>query len=132
MSSDPHFEEIRQRITKRYANRPQFFGHLAAFVVVNGLGWLLLWPLPGILFYAALFVSGSWFLGLLIHTINFIMTEARENAIEQAIEAERRWRDMPEQEMKRKRERLTLNDDGEIETTYDDATSWAEKRNQRL
>ena len=60
------------------------------------------------------------------------MTEARENAIEQAIEAERRWRDMPEQEMKRKRERLTLNDDGEIETTYDDATSWAEKRNQRL
>lgn len=132
MSSDPHFEEIRQRITKRYANRTQFFGHLAAFVVVNGLGWLLLWPLPGMLFYAALFVSGSWFLGLLIHTINFIMTEARENAIEQAIEAERRWRDMPEQEMKRKRERLTLNDDGEIETTYDDATSWAEKRNQRL
>ncbi len=46
---DQDYEEIRKRITNRYNNRAEFFSHLVAFLVANGIIWVLLDP------------SGTWF-----------------------------------------------------------------------
>ncbi len=65
-------------------------------------------------------------MGVVIHFIQFLMKEAQERAIEREIERERAWRrstgEMQEGEIKRKRDRLTLNHDGELmEIVEDDA-----------
>ncbi|MEP6984632.1 MAG: 2TM domain-containing protein [Chloroflexota bacterium] len=111
------YAEIRKRITNRYNNRAEFFSHLVAFLVVNGLIWLLLDP-QGTWFTVAGVFSGLWGMGLVIHFIQYLMKEAQERAIEKEIERERAWRrnipEMAEGEIKRKRDRLTLNHDGEL------------------
>lgn len=109
----PNYDEIRQRITKRYENRTQFVGHLVGFPIVNALiwsgifgGWMVLrW------------ISVAWFLGLAIHFVNFMMLEARERAIERAIQAEREW--MAGEKPKRD-SRIHLTEDGELEEVNDD------------
>ena len=74
-----------QQITKRYENRREFFGNLAAFIVFNIVVWGVLIPQEGWRTIATL-ITGGWSLGLVVQFINFIMTEARENAIAKAIE----------------------------------------------
>jgi len=123
--SNGYENEIRQRITKRYENRSEFYGHLAGFIVFNAILWFGLNP-SGFGYTVAMLITGGWGLGLAVHFINFVMKEARENAIEKAIEREREWRGYaPESEMKRKRDRLTrLTDDGElVEIVEDDEDS---------
>jgi len=119
------YDEIRKRITSRYNNRAEFFSHLVAFVVANVVIWSLLDP-QGTWFTIVGIFSGLWFMGLVIHFIQYMMKEAQERAIEKEIERERAWRrstgEMPEGEIKRKRDRLTLNHDGELmEIVEDDA-----------
>jgi uncharacterized membrane protein len=121
MKEDPVYAEIRRSITKRYANRTEFFGHLVAFIAINLLGWLILRPTEGIGLIIMLLASGGWLAGLLIHMVNFIMTEGRERAIEVAIDRERARRgEAPLAEYKRKRDRLTLTDDGEVLEVIED------------
>lgn len=114
---EPDYEEIRTRITRRYNNRTEFLSHLVAYVVINGLLWGLLSP-GGFFFTLSAIFSGLWGTGLAIHGLQFVMKEAQENAIEKEINRERAWRrnreEIPEREVKRKRERLTLNHDGEL------------------
>ncbi len=122
---DQDYEEIRKRITNRYNNRAEFFSHFVAFMVANGLVWGVLKPEFGWFTFAAV-VMGLWFMGLVIHFIQYLMKEAQERAIEREIERERAWRrstgEMQEGEIKRKRDRLTLNHDGELmEIVEDDA-----------
>jgi hypothetical protein len=126
MPKEPNYEsEIRQRITKRYDNRAEFYGHLVAFVIFNGIMWGVLHP-TDFGHTLAVLISAGWGMGLAIHFIQFLMKEARENAIEKAIERERQWRGtynntVPEPEMKRKRARLSdLSDDGELIEIVDD------------
>lgn len=114
---DQDYSEIRKRITNRYNNRAEFFSHLVAFVVTNGLLWFLLQP-HGTWFTIAAIFSGMWGMGLVIHFVQYLMKEAQERAIEREIERERAWRrgsgELQEGEIKRKRDRLTLNHDGEL------------------
>ena len=122
---DQDYAEIRKRITNRYNNRSEFFSHLVAFVVANGILWGVLDP-QGTWYTIAGIFSGLWFMGLVIHFIQYWMKEAQERAIEREIERERAWRrgmdEIPEGEIKRKRDRLTLNHDGELmEIVEDDA-----------
>ena len=122
---DQDYAEIRKRITNRYNNRSEFFSHLVAFLVANGVLWGLLSP-QGTWYTIAGIFSGLWFMGLVIHFIQYWMKEAQERAIEREIERERAWRrgtgEIPEGEIKRKRDRLTLNHDGELmEIVEDDA-----------
>jgi hypothetical protein len=124
-SMDQDYEEIRKRITNRYNNRAEFFSHLVAFVVANAVIWGLLDP-QGTWFTVVGIFSGLWFMGLVIHFIQYMMKEAQERAIEKEIERERAWRrgsvELQEGEIKRKRDRLTLNHDGELmEIVEDDA-----------
>jgi hypothetical protein len=109
--SDPNYDEIRKRITKRYENRAEFFGHLVAFITINALAWFI-FPSSGVL----VAFTALWFMGVVIHFINFVLTEARERAIEQAIERERRWvNGSLSADEKPKRDRRTrLTDDGEL------------------
>lgn len=132
----PDYEqEIRQRITKRYENRTQFYGHLIGFIAVNGFLWGVLQP-SGFGSTLSILITGGWTLGILIHFVNFLFTESRENAIEKAIERERQWRGergdvvvVPEAEMKRKRERLSdLADDGELIEIVEDEEEQRYKR----
>ncbi len=122
---DQDYAEIRKRITNRYNNRAEFFSHFVAFVIVNGLLWFLLQP-EGTWFTIAGIISGLWGMGIVIHFIQYVMKEAQERAIEREIQREREWRRgssaMQEGEMKQKRDRLTLNHDGELmEIVEDDA-----------
>ena len=122
---DRDYEEIRKRITNRYNNRAEFFSHLVAYLVVNGVLWMFLQP-SGTWFTIAGIFSGLWGMGVVIHFIQYVMKEAQERAIEREIERERAWRrgsgELQDGEMKRKRDRLTLNHDGELmEIVEDDA-----------
>ena len=122
---DQDYAEIRKRITNRYNNRAEFFSHLVAFLVANGILWGVLSP-QGTWYTVAGIFTGLWFMGLVIHFIQYWMKEAQERAIEKEIEREREWRrgagEMEEGEIKRKRDRLTLNHDGELmEIVEDDA-----------
>jgi 2TM domain-containing protein len=125
MSKQTDYEkEIRQRITKRYENRAEFYGHLIAFIVFNGVLWGVLHPVDAGYTISTL-ISGLWGLGLAVHFIQFLMKEAQEKAIEKAIERERQWRTgsyaAEETDMKRKRDRLTgLSDDGELYEIIED------------
>ncbi len=125
MPKEPDYEkEIRKRITRRYDNRKEFFGHLAAFLAFNGLMWGYFHPTDAG-YTIAIIITGLWGMGILIHAVQYITTEASERAIEKAIERERQYRAgyyVPEPEMKRKRQRLSdLADDGElIEVVEDD------------
>ena len=115
-------EAIRKRITKRYDNRSEFFGHLIAFVVVNGLLWGALQP-QNFWYTLSLIFSGLWGMGLAIHFVMFLTNEAKERAIEKAIERERGLRSDQQQE------RISrLSDDGEIEIVYEDDAPPAKKR----
>ncbi|MCA0456810.1 MAG: 2TM domain-containing protein [Chloroflexi bacterium] len=114
---DPEYEEIRERISRRYNNRAEFLSHLVAYAAINGFIWGVLGP-SGIYFTLAAILSGLWGTGLVIHGVQFVLKEAQERAIEREIERERAWRrnmdQVPDGEIKRKRDRLTLNDDGEL------------------
>lgn len=114
---DPDYEEIRSRVTRRYNNRAEFLSHLVAYFAINGLIWGVFGP-NGFFFTVAAMFSGLWGTGLVIHGVQYVMKEAQENAIEKEIEREREWRrnyTMPvDDSIKQKRDRLTLNHDGEL------------------
>ena len=120
---DQDYAEIRKRITNRYNNRAEFYSHLVAYLIVNGIIWILLQP-EGTWFTLMAIFSGLWGMGLVIHFIQYVMKEAQERAIEKEIERERAWRrnmgEIQEGEIKRKRDRLTLNHDGELMEIVDD------------
>jgi hypothetical protein len=128
---EPDYAEIRKRITNRYNNRAEFFSHLVAFGVVNGILWLLLQP-EGTWFTIAGIFSGLWFMGLVIHFIQYLMKEAQERAIEREIQREREWRlgtrEILDGEIKRKRDRLTLNHDGELMEIVEDEAPPSRRR----
>lgn len=131
MSGDSTYEkEIRKRITRRYENRTQFFGNLVSFMIFNAILWSVFQPQAFWAVVAAI-ITGGWFLGLSIHLVNFWMTEARERAIEKAIEREREWRGgyIPEGELKLKRERLIeISDDGELVEVIEDEYPQASRK----
>jgi hypothetical protein len=121
--SEPNYDEIRRRITKRYENRAEFFIHLVTFVIINALLWSELVFRRGWLLTA---FTALWFIGLVAHFINFLMSEARERAIELAIEREHYWGSNSGDGRKLKRDSYTrLSDDGELIDVVDD--DWSAK-----
>jgi hypothetical protein len=119
--NDDRYEAIRKRMTERYRSRAEFYGHLIAFLIINGFAWAVI---PGTLYESSrstiltlmALTSVGWFVGMAIHAINFILVEMREHAIDREIERERRWLagEATGEKPKRSRlERLT-DDDGEL------------------
>jgi hypothetical protein len=120
------YAEIRKRITKRYAMRGEFYGHLVSFLIFNGVIWYA-WvttdpevAMPGILL---VIFTALWFMGLASHTVSYLLGEAREHAIEKAIERERAYRSGILIEKPKRDLRARLTEDGElIEAIEDDET----------
>jgi hypothetical protein len=87
--SEPNYAEIRHRVEKRFNLRAGFYGHLAAFIIINFGVWFWL-QIPFIVGLFGVFTIG-WFVVLVIHGINYAVGEARERAIDRAIREEREW-----------------------------------------
>lgn len=121
MSSEPNYDEIRKRIKRRYDNRAEFLSHLVGFLVTMIIVWSI-WIPQGTWQTLAEIGSAGWFMGLVIHFIQYLTKEMQERAIEREIERERAWRSgfASEPDMKRKRDRLTLTEDGEVLEVIED------------
>jgi hypothetical protein len=133
--SQTDYDHIRRRITHRYNNRIGFFSHFVAFLVSNGFGWLLWLGTPenvrsGVLGVLLLLVSVGWLIGMSIHAIIYLMMEARERAIERAVQEERAW---TSGEKPKRDPRVYLTEDGELEEIDDEDMDYeaAPKRNRR-
>ncbi len=117
MMDDPEiYRDIRRRIEQRYNNRIAFFSHLTAFLLVNLLGWFLYMayqPSGDLLLTLLLLGSGGWLVGMAIHTIIYVLSEARDRAIEAAFTRARGEPDSPAEKPKRGR-RARLAEDGEL------------------
>ena len=130
MSNEPNYDEIRRRVKRRYDNHAEFLSHLVAFVVTMVAVWWL-WQPQGVLGTVAQLGSAGWFMGIVIHFIQYLTKIMQERAIEREIERERAWRSgyVAEPDMKRKRDRLTLTEDGELmEVIEDDDAQPAARR----
>jgi hypothetical protein len=119
MNSEPNYDEIRQRIKRKYDNRTEFFGNLVSFVGANIVLWGVLQPQWGWATLAA-FIMGCWFIGVLVHAVVFWGKEAQERAIEREIERERAWHSATDADVKHKRQRLQLTNDGEVLAVVND------------
>ena len=120
--SQSDYNDIRKRITHRYNNRIAFFSHLTAFLVSNGSGWMLWLGTPenvrsNVLGVLLLVVSVGWLIGMSIHAIIYLMMEARERAIERAIQEEHAW---TSGEKPKRDPRVYLTEDGELEEIADE------------
>lgn len=117
MLDDPEiYRDIRRRIEQRYNNRIAFFSHLTAFLLVNLLGWflyMLYLPVGGLLLALLLLGSGGWLVGMAIHTIIYVLSEARDRAIETALTQARGEPDSLAEKPKRSW-RSRLAEDGEL------------------
>jgi hypothetical protein len=129
-ATPPDFDEIRKRIEKRYDQRAEMLSHTIAFVVVNGFvwgAWLLTDPLARMTAVIPAALTILWFVGFAIHGVQYLTAEARERAIEQALEREREW--YYQGEHKAKRDRLTrLTDDGELVEVVEDEEELGDRR----
>ncbi len=110
---------IRDRVVQPMTKRREFADHLAVYVTINTMLWViyistgflapLAWPL---------IVMLGWGIGLVAHGTEVVTTASRENAIERAIERERDQ--LYESEKPKHEERLDdsydvrLTEDGEF------------------
>ncbi len=117
-ASEEQYHGTYQKVYKRFDTRADFVTHLATFVPLNILAWLLWmggvtlglggWPL---------ILTGLWGLGLLIHGIQVFYT-ASESLLQREIEREMAsYSD--DMKLKRKRKNadervMRLSDDGEL------------------
>ena len=142
--SEPNYDEIRSRIQQRFNKRKELFMHLAAYVVVNLIVWVLwltgiansipvlsnLYESLGILL--PLLVTIGWGIGFFIHYLDYYYeagggAERRERAIQQAIEREVEMRNGGYEKPKRD-PRMQLTEDGELEEVSDDEEDVRERR----
>ena len=142
--SEPNYDEIRSRIQQRFNKRKELFMHLAAYVVVNLIVWVLcltgvvrdLPVLSGVYnslgLLLPLLVSIGWGIGFFIHYLDYYYeagggAERRERAIQQAIEREVEMRNGGYEKPKRD-PRMQLTEDGELEEVSDDEEDVRERR----
>lgn len=130
-------ELIRQRIEKRYEARRGLLIHLAVYVFVNALLWILWATAPELIssipegatwegrvwfedmqdFIWPIFVTVPWMLGLIGHWINYHIQHGggarrREREIQEAIQQSRQMRAYYEADYDAKRKRDAGQDDG--------------------
>jgi hypothetical protein len=115
-SKDTSIEaEIRRRIEKRFKQRSEYFSHLAAFVPINTIGWLIFPQWNNIFSIICAGISVMWTIAFIIDTVQFIMSELQERTIQREIERERMLRyGVGEISDKTKNRLMRLTDDGEI------------------
>ena len=141
-------ELIRQRIEKKLRARRDLMQHLAVYVTVNSIFWLMYLSSGDFGFPWPMFITGFWGIGVVSQYIEFYYkhgrgAEKREDEIEEEITRQMR-RSQVRQMRRRKRKdeheaveildldgidarRLRLNDDGELTDSFIDQADDAEK-----
>jgi uncharacterized integral membrane protein len=126
--NEADYKAIRKRVERIYEMRSEYFSHLISFVVLNGLVLLAINNTDEAArnyFFINVwyFIAVMWGLGMAIHTVQYVLGVAKENAVQKAIEREHEYRmalaASGQVYEKPKRDRLVLNDDGEIEEMID-------------
>lgn len=150
MSQDRYYDadeaKIRKQIERRFKERQALWIHFTAFLLTNIMLWAF-WALitptgadvvrPGgetirqvvNVFPWPLIVTLGWSVGIAAHAITYYNkygggAQRREDAIQREIE---RYRETHAYE-KPKNDHLEINDDGEIETIYEDETPSSGRR----
>ena len=145
-------ELIRKRIEKKLQARRDFIQHLAVYLMVNGIFWLMYlsgspefpWPI---------FISGFWGIGLLSHYVDYYYkhgrgAEKREDEIEEEITRQMRRSQMREVQRRKRKDdyedievldldsiearQVRLNADGELTDSFiDQDPASRQDKNQR-
>lgn len=110
------YDEVRKRAKKDFDRRKDFSVHLAVFVMINLMFWLIWFSAGASGFPWPLLPGLGWGAGLAAHASEVWFNKSRESAIEREVEKERqRLAYEAEAKQKRKREeRLTLTADGDV------------------
>jgi hypothetical protein len=115
-------------VERLYDLRTEYFSHFISFMVLNGLVLLAINGTPEPArntFFINLWVivAALWGMGVAIHTVHYVLGVAKEQAVEKAIQREHEYRMAlamnGEAYEKPKRDRLILNDDGEVEAVIE-------------
>jgi hypothetical protein len=126
MSDSSNYDQIRQQIQKRYDKRAEFVSHTIAFIIVNALlwaAWLITDSSARMSAMIPIAITGLWFVGFAIHTVQHFMWEASERAIDRAIREQREWEESRGEKRKRSgapRKVAHLTDDGELLEVVDE------------
>jgi len=155
--SDPNYDEIRQRVEKRFKERQAFFIHFSVYVVINLMFWGLWFlmsqapdaapvPVGGgfapdeiefVMFPWPLIITFGWGIGLVAHFLTYYYQhgpgrEQRESAIQREVERELARRKAEGYLEKPKRDRrLQLTDEGELEEAADEEVDYRRERDGR-
>jgi hypothetical protein len=132
--SEFSYEEIRQRVEKRYKERQDLIIHFAVFVLSNLVIWGLWFLFLAGPFPWPLIVTLGWSVGIVSHFLTYYFkygagANRREDAIERDVEQEMARRVIYEKP--KNDEHVRLTEDGELEEVSDDEISQAGKRNRR-
>ncbi|HVU09668.1 MAG TPA: protein kinase [Phototrophicaceae bacterium] len=103
-------QRIRHRVTEPITKRREFFDHLAVFLCINAMFWIVFGSGGGFPWW--LIITLGWGIGLVAHAGEMLSVTTRESAIEKAIAQERRQFEVDEKPKRDRRVRLT--DDGEF------------------
>ena len=121
------YQDVRQRVHKRFERRKEFFSHLVGYVV-SIIGFWLFWnPIAfgdGGWGIAAALATLGWTIGILIHMVQFAFDEWGERAIDAELERvglttyqQRKSKRAEDQEDERL---MRLGEDGELVEMQDD------------
>lgn len=115
---DDSYKEIRERVERLYNARKEILIHTVVFVIINLLMWFG-WRFSGLYNYVSmiwlLLISGGWGVGYLAHLIDYLMKEATERAVQQAVDRERAWQSGTLDEKPKRDQHARLSADGELE-----------------
>jgi len=150
MMEAEQYDAIRQRVELRFRHRYAFFAHVAVYVLVSMLLWLVYgltagmaaeiasqFPIAGLYAILAfpwpLVIMAGWGIGLIAHGMNYYIRYGegairRKEAINRAIEREMAWRmndEKPKNDVP-----MRLTDDGELEVVEDEPSLRAKRKNQ--
>ena len=121
--TDP-YDEIRQRVEKRYKKRQEVIKSVATFVIVNALMWLFFhegW---------VMWVTFAWGIGVVSNVVDYYNKYgpgAQNKEAEIQREIEREMARNAAYEKPKNDVHMRLTDDGELEEVPEDEDHWAEK-----
>ncbi len=104
-------KRIRHRVSEPLTKRREFFDHLAVYLCINAMFWIVFGGGDG--FPWPLIITLGWGIGLVAHAAEMFSVVSRESAIEKAIAKEREQAGYINEKPKRER-RVRLTDDGEF------------------
>jgi hypothetical protein len=132
--TEPDYNEIRQRVEKRYKERTGLIIHSAIFLMINAIFWLMWAFLPSIQILSPddvtnfqfpwpIIITLGWGAGMVAHCLDYYHkygggARRREEAI--ALEVEREMARRGYSEKPKRDHHMRLTEDGELEEIIDE------------